>query len=213
MHSRNFGVEDLDSSSDWYHLWRTMSLKEFAVDTFDIAEWNVLRAIMRLKATDLEYQITPNINPIRWILGHLAWQMDHIFNVYCQGKSQLDSQVRACFATGAEKMNPEDFPLSLRNLIDTFLEISRTSFEYLRNLSEEKFHELPEHNIEGNTETVKELIQRISLHFLGHTGQIYLMKKELGKGGYFVTGVKKKQREDSRKKWLKWWNNNKEEFA
>ncbi|MHA2501226.1 MAG: hypothetical protein ACXAEL_16785 [Candidatus Hodarchaeales archaeon] len=74
-------------------------------------------------------------------------------------------------------------------------------------MPEEKFNELPENNNKKNTETVSELIQRISLHFLGHTGQIYQVKRELGKGGYFVTGVKKENRETSRTKWLKWWSN------
>jgi len=66
--------------------------------------------------------------------------------------------------------------------------------------------------IENNVETVSELLQRISLHFLGHTGQIIWIKKHLGKGGAFVMGVKKKQRDDSKTKWLKWWTENKEKY-
>ncbi|MHA2211415.1 MAG: DinB family protein [Candidatus Thorarchaeota archaeon] len=188
-----------------------MGMKVFALDTLDIAEWNVLRAIMRLKPADLEYQITSNLNPIQWIIGHLTWQMDHVFNQLCQGKRRLEPEWDA-FATGAEKMNPRNLPISQKALIDTFLEVSKASFEYLQSLPEEKFDELPENNMGGSTETVGELIQRVSLHFLGHTGQIYWIKKELGKGGYFVTGVKKKQREDSRRKWLKWWNENGENY-
>ena len=65
---------------------------------------------------------------------------------------------------------------------------------------------------EKNAETVAELVQRVTLHFLGHTGQIYLTKKELGKGGTFVMGVKKKNRYDSREKWLKWWKKNKKQY-
>ncbi|MHA2345853.1 MAG: hypothetical protein ACXACP_03965, partial [Candidatus Hodarchaeales archaeon] len=71
------------------------------------------------------------------------------------------------------------------------------------------FTEVPEHSTGSNPETVIELIQRISLHFLGHTGQIYQVKRVLGKGGTFVMGVKKKNRYDSRAKWLNWWNENK----
>ncbi len=188
-------------------------MKDFAIDTFDIAEWNVLRSIMRLKPKDLEYQIKPNFNPIRWIIGHLAWHMDHIFNYLCQGEMRLAPEIQEYFASGVGANHERKFPLSYKELIDTFLEISKTSFEYLHNLPEEKFSELPENNTGSKTETVAECLQRISLHFLGHTGQIYLIKKELGKGGYFVTGVKKKQREDSRAKWLKWWNENKESYV
>jgi hypothetical protein len=137
--------------------------------------------------------------------------MDSIFNYYCQGDTKLKQEFWTDFATGSKCMHDE-FPLSLRELIDTFLEMSKLSFEYLNILPEEKFNKLPESNVGENTETVGELIQRISLHFLGHTGQIYLIKKELGKGGSFVSGVKKKQREDSRKKWIRWWRKNKHKY-
>ena len=121
----------------------------------------------------------------------------------------IDEQVTKWKIMSAEREKEKSFPLTYMELIEIFLEFSSISLNYLYNLPEEKFTELPEHNDESNTETVSELIQRISLHFLGHIGQIYLVKRELGKGGYFVTGVKKKNRDASRKKWLNWWNENK----
>ncbi len=191
-----------------------MQLKEFAVDLLDLAEWNVLRAILRLKPEHLEYQIKPDLNPIRWIIGHLMNQMDAKFNYLCQGKRMLNPEAIEYFSTGAVVENERKaFPYSYQELIDKFLEISDSTFFYLNNLLEEKFLELPEKNVEGNTENLCEIIQRVSLHFLGHVGQIQLIKKELGKGGYFVAGVKKRQRIDSREKWLKWWINNKETFS
>ncbi|MFX1253536.1 MAG: hypothetical protein ACFFCZ_18140 [Promethearchaeota archaeon] len=186
-----------------------MNLKTFAVETFEIAEWNVLKAIFRLKSEDFEKQITPNINPIRWILGHLILQMDSIFNFLCLGKRKISQEFRDYFASGIERENEDNFPVSYMELVDTFLDFSKTGINYLYSLPEEKFNELPENNDNKNTETISELIQRISLHFLGHTGQIYLVKRELGKGGYFVTGIKKKNREASKIKWLNWWSNNK----
>ena len=111
-----------------------------------------------------------------------------------------------------EREKEKTFPLTYKELIDTFLKFSDISVNYLYNLPEEKFTNLPEHNEESNTETLSELIQRISLHFLGHTGQIYQVKRELGKGGFFVTGLKKKNREASRIKWLEWWDNNREKY-
>lgn len=193
---------------------KEMSQKEFAIDIMDIAQWNVLRAIMRLKPEHLEYQITPKSNPIRWILGHLMNQMDSKFNLLCKGKRTLTPEIIDYFKTGTEDVNErQEFPLSYMELIESFLEVSNLMFNYLNNLPEEKFLELPEHNIDGNTETIYEIIQRVSLHFLGHVGQIQSIKKELGKGGYFVTGIKKKQRADSRDKWLKWWSENKASYS
>ena len=189
-----------------------MNMKEYSIDTFDIAQWNVIRSILKLKPSELEYQITPNLNPPIWVIGHLTWHMDAIFNQLCQGRSALDTKSRKGFAFNSPKINLEDYPLSKMKMIDNFLSISKSSFEYLRFLPEEKYDKMPEYNADGNTETVRELLQRISLHFLGHTGQIYLVRKELGKGGYFVIGVKKKQRDDSRKKWHKWWDENRENY-
>jgi uncharacterized damage-inducible protein DinB len=188
-------------------------MKDYAVDTFDLAQWNVLRSIMRLSPSDFEYRIAPKLNPIRWIIGHLLWQMDYIFNYICQGKREVREEIREYFHSGSELPLGGEFPTSVQELVDLFLQIFDSSLNYLKELPEERFNELPENNHGDNTETVCELLQRISLHFLGHTGQIYLVKKELGKGGYFVTGVKKKQRSDSRKKWLKWWKENKEKYG
>ncbi|MHA2080489.1 MAG: DinB family protein, partial [Candidatus Thorarchaeota archaeon] len=163
-----------------------MTQKDYAIDTFELAQWNVLRAIMRLKPKDLEYQITPNINPIRWILGHLTWHMDHIFNRQCRGTSQLTKEEREYFTSGAQGVVEREFPFSLMHLIETFLDVSESSFQYLRELPDEKLNEPPAKSETKDAETIYELLQRVSLHFLGHTGQIYLIKKELGKGGYFV---------------------------
>ena len=189
-----------------------MNQKTFAIETFEIAEWNVLKAIFRLKPKDLEKQITPKHNPIRWIIGHLTMHMDTIFNNLCLGKRELSQEFRDYFTSGVEREKESTFPVSYKELVDTFLGFSKTSIDYLYNLPEEKFNELPENSDRSNAETVNELIQRISLHFLGHTGQIYLIKRELGKGGFFVAGVKKKNRETSRIKWLKWWSDNKEKY-
>jgi hypothetical protein len=186
-----------------------LNLKNFAIETFEIAEWNVLKAIFRLKPKDLEKQITPKLNPIRWVIGHLTIHMDTIFNLLCLGERKLDQDFRDYFTLGPDRTKQREFPISYMGLIDTFLEFSKASFEYLNQLPEEKFNELPEHNTGKNAETVAESIQRISLHFLGHTGQIYMTKRELNKGGTFVMGVKKQNRYDSRAKWLNWWNESK----
>ena len=173
----------------------------------------VLKAIFRLQPEDFEEEIKPNFNPINWILGHLTIQMDYYFNYLSQGKRIVtEAFLQYYHPPRVDVEEITNFPLSIKELIDTFLEVSESSFNYLNNLPEEKFSELPEHN-ENNTETVSELLQRVSLHFLGHTGQIIWIKKHLGKGGAFVMGIKKKQRDDSKIKWQKWWNENKEKYS
>lgn len=72
-------------------------------DYFEIAEWNVLKAIFRLKPKDLERQIKPNLNPIRWIIGHLTMHMDTIFNHLCLGERKLSQGFRDYFNLDPEK--------------------------------------------------------------------------------------------------------------
>ncbi len=189
-----------------------MDFKTFVIETFEIAEWNVLKAIFRLKPEDLEKQITERLNPIRWVIGHLTIQMDTIFNGFCYGKELLDEDFRNYFAMGPDRMTKIEFPVSYAELISRFLEFFQSSRDYLYCLPVEKFTNVPEHNTKKNKETIAELVQRVSLHFLGHTGQIYQIKRELNKSGTFVMGIKKKNREDSRAKWLKWWNKSKKEY-
>ena len=189
-----------------------MSQKKFAIETLEIAQWNVLKAIFRLQPEDFEAEIKTNFNPINWILGHLMIQMDYYFNYLCQGKRIVsEAFLQFYHPPRVDVEEITDFPLSIKDLMDTFLKVSESSFNYLNNLPEEKFDELPEYN-ENNTEILSEIIQRVSLHLLGHTGQIIWIKKHLGKGGAFVMGVKKKQREDSKVKWLKWWSETKEKY-
>ncbi|NHJ48665.1 MAG: DinB family protein [Asgard group archaeon] len=190
-----------------------MDFKTYAIETFEIAQWNVLKAIFRLHPEDFTRSISPDFNDIRWMIGHLTNHMDSIFNYRCQGKRVLDKKMIEFFSTGAAKAPDRgEFPLSIKKLIDFYLEISNSSIDYLTNLAEEKFDDLPDFG-ENNTETIIEMLQRITLHLLGHVGQIYNIKRMIGKGGYFVAGVKKKMREDSKAKWLKWWNDNKEKYT
>lgn len=190
-----------------------MNLKTYAIETLEIAQWNVLKAIFRLHLNDFEVQIESNYNPVQWIIGHLTLQMNYYFNILCQKKSLVSDKLRFYYYPPTDDMEEiTDFPISIMELIDVFLEVSESAFKYLYNLPVEKFAELPEFN-QDNTETISEIIQRVALHFLGHTGQIIWIKKHIGKGGAFVMGVKKKQRDDSKKKWMKWWNDNKKKYS
>ena len=86
-----------------------MNLKTFAVETFEIAEWNVLKAIFRLKPEDFEKQITTKLNPIRWIIGHLTIHMDTIFNGLCLGKRRISEDFRNYITLGPEKRKNSEF--------------------------------------------------------------------------------------------------------
>lgn len=107
-----------------------MNLKTFVIETFEIAEWNFLKAIFRLKPKDLEKQITSNLNPIRWVIGHLTIHMDTIFNDLCLGERKLNRDFRDFVKMRPDRAKRRDFPVSYMELIDMFLDFSKTSFEF-----------------------------------------------------------------------------------
>ena len=189
-----------------------MSMKESTIDLLRIAECNLLYSFKDIKPDEVNTRIHPEFNTIGWILGHC---FSHFHMVLCstlQEINLLDDNVSHYFRYGTTKKEIERDGLSMtfEELIDKYLEISTSGFSHLEQLHDSDFTRMI---FPMSEETIERSIQRVSLHFLGHVGQIQSIKKELGKGGYFVTGIKKKQRVDSREKWLKWWNENKETYS
>ncbi|MFW9975477.1 MAG: hypothetical protein ACFFDQ_09450, partial [Candidatus Thorarchaeota archaeon] len=62
-------------------------------------------------------------------------------------------------------------------------------------------------------ENLLQSIQRIAFHYMGHVGQIVLIRRALGNPGpTFVGGISSIGREKIREKWNAWWKENKETF-
>ena len=61
------------------------------------------------------------------------------------------------------------------------------------------------------------IIQRIALHYMGHLGQIYLIRRSIGReisGAYsFVLALSESSRKKLKKEWLTWWNENKKSYS
>jgi len=102
---------------------------------------------------------------------------------------------------------------SFKEIIDMYLQISQTFFGMLREFPIEAFNDNPR----GTGEILNKRIKRIALHYLGHTGQVVLIRKMLGRGisgAYgFVKAMSILTRKKIRKEWLEWWTENKENFA
>jgi hypothetical protein len=63
------------------------------------------------------------------------------------------------------------------------------------------------------SETLLQSIQRIALHFMGHVGQIVLIRRALGNPGpTFVGGVSLIGRDKIKQKWNTWWSDSKQDF-
>ncbi|MFQ5820835.1 MAG: DinB family protein [Candidatus Heimdallarchaeota archaeon] len=192
------------------------NIKDLSIDSLEIAECNLLLSIKGIQPEDVNKQLFPEINAISWIIGHCADQLDSFFGLWCQGKRILTEQQHDLFRYGASKETvKEALPLSFGEIINNYLRISDACFSFLKGLSEDEFRNVPrDHPSHLNQESLFQLIQRASLHFMGHMGQILVIRRALGNPGLsFVSGLDKVQREKILNSWKNWWDENKAKFV
>lgn len=187
------------------------NLKEFAIDTLEISYCNLLKSIQGIKPEEVFKQVHPEINAVGWIVGHCAAHMHTIFVKKCQGKTIFPGK----FKFSIKRLRIIS-PFSFRELVDSFMQVADSTFSYLQELTEEKLRGLPEKSTRKAKyqETVLELIHRLALHFTGHTGQIRIIRKELGNPaeGFFVAGISKSSRKNLLEKWKLWWAKSRTKF-
>ena len=190
--------------------------KELSIELLEIAECNLLLSIIGLEKEQVLKQIDEEVNPIGWIFGHCASHMDYIFGELCIGKRLLTEEESKYYAYGVSKDKvKEGLPTSFKDLIESYLKIREDAFNYLKKLPEEKYREVPEADTEKQAkESGMQAIQRVALHYMGHMGQIILIRRSIGNPGFgFVAGMSKENREKRIAQWMKWWEENKEDFS
>jgi len=111
---------------------------------------------------------------------------------------------------GISKDRIKNYPYSYVKLLDAHLKITEKFYQILENLEEEKFEEIPH---EKAQEKLSDLIKRVALHMLGHTGQIVLIRRMFDNPFWsFVGGVNKENRKELREEWATWWKEKKEKY-
>ncbi|MHA1219921.1 MAG: DinB family protein [Candidatus Heimdallarchaeaceae archaeon] len=174
-----------------------------------IADMNFLMSIKNIDASIVVKQIQKDVNHIAWIVGHCVVHMDHYLS-YHTGEKLFSSEERDYYAYGVSKDHIVDYPFSFQKLLDGYLEISSKYFQILEKLPFEEFNKKPD----DASEKLSDLIHRISLHIMGHTGQIVLLRRMFENPYWaFVGGVSETQRDELRQGWLDWWIENKKEFS
>jgi hypothetical protein len=179
----------------------------------------MLQTLWGIKSEVVHEQISPEINPIIWIVGHCAAHMDGQFLLQAQGKSVMGEcgwRKGSQFLTGSSKEDiAQGCPVSFKEIIDGLLEIGDETFFYLQNLPEEAFRHLPAKTTIRSKESVLTNVQRMSLHFMGHMGQIRVIRRVLGNKarGYFVTGIDPTYRKEVKQRFIDWWEANKPKFS
>ena len=106
-------------------------------------------------------------------------------------------------------------PEVIRQDVDGLLAIGDETFAYLQELPEEAFRHLPAKTTTRSKESVLTNVQRMALHFMGHMGQIRVIRRMLNNKarGYFVTGIDPTYRKQVKHRFIDWWDANKAKFA
>ena len=190
--------------------------KEVAVASFEIALHNVLLAIRGLKPETATRQIAvqEEANSIRWIVAHLAQQLERHFLRWCQGTSVLADEAMRPYQFGASKASVKDAPMSFRDAAEYYLKVTDAALRYLRDLAPEDLRRVPEGKVgsgRSNPHTILELVERNTLHLLGHAGQIFMIRRVLGDygSGTFVMGMSAEERAKGCQEWDAWWDEHK----
>ncbi|MCE7741312.1 MAG: DinB family protein [Candidatus Heimdallarchaeota archaeon] len=184
-------------------------MKDSLISTLKIAEINFLMSFKEIKPELITKQIQKNTNHIAWIVGHCIAHFDWYLSIYT-GNKLLSKEELDYYAYGVEKNEVVTFPYSFSELVDKHLQISDSFFKKLETLPKEKFDEIPS---EERKEKLSDLLKRITLHIMGHTGQIVILRRMFDNPFWgFVGGVQVEQREEFRKKWLVWWKQNKHNY-
>ena len=185
---------------------------EIAIEAIEIAECNLLQSFQGIKPEQVYTQIVPEVNSIGWIFGHCAIHLHGVVTMPYQAKRIFSDAVCQYFRYGTtkEEILQSAPSITFRDLVDGYLVVSESSIEYLKRVDEEEIHKdftpQPE-------ESLLQMLYRVAFHYMGHMGQIVMIRRALGNpGSSFVDGVTKPRRDSILKRWHDWWSSDKEAF-
>ncbi len=173
---------------------------------------NLLHSFKGIQPDEVNMRTQPEFNSISWIVGHCAVHFHMVLCLTCQDTRLFSKDVMQYYRYGTTKEEIERTspPFTFEQLVDDYLEVSKVGFAYLETLDDEDYTEVlfPEIN-----ETLQESLQRIALHYLGHVGQIVLIRRALGNPGpTFVGGIQEPDYNRMKGEWNSWWSESKESF-
>ncbi|MCE7736736.1 MAG: hypothetical protein GPJ54_17775 [Candidatus Heimdallarchaeota archaeon] len=181
-----------------------VGIKKVLIDTFDLVEANFLLSFKGIEPENVLVKAQANVNSIYFIIVHCSFHMDGIVKSI-DGARIMDTSL-VPFLKG-EIAEP---PLSFKDVINSYLKLSSRFREILDQIPHKKYpgRETPESH-----EEIYKWLQRIILHYMGHTGQISTLKRIIEDDAqYFMQGVSSDSREKIRSEWDEWWNTDQDRY-
>ncbi len=184
-----------------------MNIKDELISVLEIAEINFLMSFKEVKPELVTKQIMETTNHISWIVGHCVLNFDRCVSIYTN-EQLLTKDESEFYIYGLAKQDVKDHSLPFAKLIDIHIELTNKLFKIFEKLDVSKFDEIPHEQAKGK---LSDIIKSMALHIMGHTGQIVLIRRMLDDPFWsFITGVAKENRQELRKEWVSWWEENKQ---
>jgi len=187
-------------------------MKKSAINLLRAAEVNLLNSFKGIRPEEVDKRTQPEFNSVSWIVGHCFVHFHMVLCLTCQDTRLFSKEVMHYFRYGTTKEEIESAkpPFSFEELVDEYLDVSRLGFSYLESLDDDAY---PEVLFSEINETLEESLQRIALHYLGHAGQIVLIRRALGNPGpTFVGGLQEADYNRMLDAWNSWWSESKKTF-
>jgi hypothetical protein len=188
-------------------------MKKSTINLLRAAEMNLLNSFKGILPDEVNRRTQPEFNSISWIFGHCAVHFHMVLCLTCQETRLFSKDVGHFYRYGTTKDEIEstDSPFTFEQLVEEYLEVSKVGFSYLETLDDEAYGEVLFPEME---ETLQESIQRIALHYLGHVGQIVLIRRALSNPGpSFVGGLQESDYRRMQEDWNSWWDESKKTFG
>jgi uncharacterized damage-inducible protein DinB len=145
---------------------------------YDLQTSWFLNALENITEEECNLQFSENLNPVKWVAGHLADARMTIFGIV--SCNPINEHYKKLFGKGTSNEISDAFP-TIEQIKTDWKTISTDLKMALQNISEEKLLSKPPFQTSIPDETLSGLIAYFAMHESFHIGQLSILIKLLGK--------------------------------
>jgi uncharacterized damage-inducible protein DinB len=153
-------------------------LPDKIIAQFDLQTSWLLNALENISEAESNLQFAENLNPIKWVAGHLTDARMTIFGILAG--NPMNENYKKHFGKGTTNKISDIFP-TIEQIKTDWLTVSTDLKITLQNLSKEKLQSKPPFQTSIPDETLLGLIAYFAIHESFHIGQLSIHRKLIGK--------------------------------
>lgn len=145
---------------------------------YDLQTSWFLNALQNITEEECNSQFSENLNPIKWVAGHVTDARMTIFGIV--SGNPINDYYKKLFGKGTSNKIYDTFP-TIEQINTDWTTISIDLKTALQNVSEEKLLSKPPFQTSIPDETLLGLITYFAMHESFHFGQLSILRKLIGK--------------------------------